>query len=870
MKKNMQICWLSNMQTFTVRIYSTFLFALLSQLALAQFHDDFSDENFTASPTWTGTDQLFIVTESRLVLNGGKKDSVAYLSLPCSVSNPGVWEFDFSFRFNPSGANYSKVYLISDEPDLIAPLHGYFVMLGRNKDAISLYKQTGLTLTEIVKGRDDILDLSSIEARVKVTRDESGWKLFTDIGSNGVYTLEGSSEDNDIVESSHFGIVCTYTSTRSENFAFDDFNVSEVIAIDIAPPLLSAIEVVSSTKVQITFSEPLDEESAIRIDNYLIDGSSYPMEVVLAEDQRSVVLIFANEISQQTHSITISGVADINANHIDVFLSEFKYVLPAVTIGDDVIITEIFADPSPSVGLAEAEFIEIYNRSDKTFDLGGWSFTDGSSKATLPTFILAPKTYLVLAAESSSLHFQNALFLKGFPSLNNSNDALVLKDKNSTAIDSVNYDQSWYRDINKEDGGWSLELIDPDNLCAEGENWAASEDEKGGTPGFENSIIANKPDLHGPRLIAAFAVDSLTLRLRFDEKLEKPITSELQIETDPNLEKAHLRFSNPALTEIEVSVLSEIQKGISYSLTVTNIKDCAGNTISEEDAKTIFGMPEDADSSDVLINEVLFNPRPTGADFVEILNNSAKFINLHGWSISNSDNDKFAIITDSDLILAPGEYLAITPNVPALEGEYIQDQKVNFVQVKNLPSFDDDSGSVTITDSNGNAIDFFRYSKEMHSVFIKDDEGVSLERISSTATNESQNWASASRSVGFATPGLKNSNTLAFDQVEKPLLVEPEIFNPLSGQPNFALIHYNFEQSGYVANIKIFDSYGRKVREVANNDLLGTHGFYRWDGDRDAGSKASLGSYMIWFEVFNQEGTVKRYQRRVAIASSFE
>ncbi len=870
MKKNRQICWVSNMQTFTVRIYSTFLFALLSQLALGQFHDDFSDENFTASPTWSGSDPLFNVTDSRLMLNGGKRDSVAYLSLPCNVSNSGLWEFDFSFLFNPSASNYSKVYLISDESDLTTSLNGYFVMLGRSKDAVSLFKQTGSTQSEIVKGRDDILNVSVVEGRVKVTRDESGWKLFTDTGGNGVYTLEGTSDDNTMVESSFFGLVCTYTSTRSKSFSFDNFDVSEVAAIDNSPPALSAIEVVSSTEIKLIFSEPLEEQSATLIDNYLIDESRHPTEALLAEDQRSVVLRFSNDISQETHRITIYRVADLNANPIEVLHREFNYVLPFLSVADDVIISEIFADPSPQVGLADGEFIEIYNRSEKTFDLDGWSLTDGSSTATLPTFILSPKAYLILAAENSGQHYENALFLKDFPSLNNSSDALMLKDENSKTIDSVNYDQSWYRDIKKEDGGWSLEIIDPDNLCSEGKNWAASEDESGGSPGYVNSIMASKPDLDGPKLIAASAIDSVTLRLHFDEKLENPIPSDVQIETDPYLDIGHVSISKPALTEIEVSLLNQIQKATPYSLTVANIKDCTGNSIAEEYNKTIFGLPDDADSLDVLINEVLFNPRPTGVDFVEVLNNSSKFINLNGWSISNSDNGKSAIISNSDFILAPGEYLAITSNAPALEGEYIQDQKVNFLQVSGLPAFDDDSGSIAISDNEGNTIDFFRYSKEMHSVFIKDEEGVSLERISSSASNGSQNWASASALAGFATPGLLNSNTVTFERGEDPLLVEPEIFNPLSGQSNFALIRYNFEQGGYVANVRIFDSYGRTVRKIANNDILGTDGFYRWDGDCDEGSKAGLGSYMILFEVFNQEGTVKRYRKRIVIASSFE
>jgi hypothetical protein len=158
----------------------------------------------------------------------------------------------------------------------------------------------------------------------------------------------------------------------------------------------------------------------------------------------------------------------------------------------------------------------------------------------------------------------------------------------------------------------------------------------------------------------------------------------------------------------------------------------------------------------------------------------------------------------------------------------------------------------------------------MHSVFIKDDEGVSLERISATNSLSDQNWKSASSAVGFATPGYVNSNVLPESSITSEILkVEPEIFNPLGGQNNFALIHYNFEQGGRVANVKVFDSQGHPIKELANNDVVGTTGFYRWDGDRDDGTKANIGYYMIWFETFDDKGSIQNYQARVAIAASF-
>jgi hypothetical protein len=870
MKKNMQICWLSNMQTFTVRIYSTFLFALLSQLALAQFHDDFSDNDFATSPTWTGSDNLFIVTDSRLMLNGDNTDSVAYLATPCNVTSPASWEFTFSFRFNPSASNYARVYLISDQPDLTNALNGYFVMLGRDNDAVSLYKQNGFTYTEVLTGQHDLLNRISIDASVKVTHDNTGWKLFTDLTGNGEYKLEGASNVDDGTESAYFGVVCTYTATRSDKFGFDNFHVSGEVVADNIPPSLSDIEVISAKEIKLIFSESLDEQSATDFTNYVIDDSQTPTEAVLAEDQRTVSLFFLNELTQKKHSITVSGISDLHENTMDILQSEFVYILPVDANIKDVIISEIFADPSPRVGLSESEFVEIYNRSEKTFDLAGWTLTDGSSAALLSEYILLPKSYLILGPENSEQDFDQAVFLKGFPALNNGGDVLLLKDQNAAIIDSVNYDLLWYANTDKEEGGWSLEVIDPDNLCSEHENWSVSEDERGGTPGESNSIQASKPDLQGPLLLSAFALDSLTLLLNFNEKLEKPLPPDIVVLTVPPISIGQVKFSNAALTQLEVSTNGKIERRATYSVTVSNVKDCTGNIIQEAVNTVSFGMPENADSLDVIITEVLFNPRTTGVDFVEILNKSAKFVNLKGWSINNTDNNGVAIVSDRDLILGPGEYLAITPNPGALKGEYILSNEKNFLQLKNLPSFNDEAGAVAIADGKGLVIDYFRYSKEMHSIFIKDDEGVSLERISNSDLPHFQNWKSASASVGFATPGYANSNTIDFKLAEAPLTVEPEIFKPLSGQPSFTLIRYSFEQGGYIANVKIFDSQSRIVKELANNDILGTKGFYRWDGDRDNGSKASLGSYMVWFEIFNDKGDVHRYQRRIVVASSFE
>ena len=86
---------------------------------------------------------------------------------------------------------------------------------------------------------------------------------------------------------------------------------------------------------------------------------------------------------------------------------------------------------------------------------------------------------------------------------------------------------------------------------------------------------------------------------------------------------------------------------------------------------------------------------------------------------------------------------------------------------------------------------------------------------------------------------------------------------------NYTKINYNFDQGGYVANVKIYDAQGRTIKQLADNEILGTEGFFRWDGDADNGSKARVGYYVVAFEVFNDRGVVKTFRKRVVVATKF-
>ncbi|MFM9075632.1 MAG: hypothetical protein ACKORJ_08735, partial [Bacteroidota bacterium] len=83
----------------------------------------------------------------------------------------------------------------------------------------------------------------------------------------------------------------------------------------------------------------------------------------------------------------------------------------------------------------------------------------------------------------------------------------------------------------------------------------------------------------------------------------------------------------------------------------------------------------------------------------------------------------------------------------------------------------------------------------------------------------------------------------------------------------FTLIRYQFDEPGFMATVRVFDQSGHQIKVLVNNENLGTSGFFRWDGDRDDGGPAGPGFYIVFAELFDDLGHVKRFRRRVIVAA---
>ncbi len=858
---------IQNKIVHTVILCAVFQFAIF-YLAKAQITEDFSDGNLSSSPSWTGDTAHFVITaDHRLRLMAPEKGQ-SYLATASDAIDSAEWHFYVKMAFNPSSNNYTDVYLVSDKENLTGPLNGYFVKIGNTPDEVSLYRQSGMPwdAVKIIDGQDDRVDMGTVELVVKVMKKGHKWELFTDVGADGNFVLEGAATDSTHVFSKYFGIVCRYTVTRKDKFYFDDIFIKGKAWQDSAPPEVDTVYALSDSSLVVKFNEKITISSALRPVNYNLDlGVGNPAAVTMQGDS-AAQLIFAQKLKDMTeYTLSVTGVEDLFSNVMKPAAVSFTYYKPYTPVFGDLIITEIMADPAPPAGLPEYEYLEVFNTTERPINPEGAILVVGRDTARLPDFTIQPGGYAILAKQSAVAFlrpFGHVAGVKSWPVLNNDGESIALYNDQGGILFSVEYDDSWYRSIDKDGGGWSLEMMDTRFPCKGKGNWTASADPSGGTPGRANASQNTLTDFTPPEISSVGAVGDTSVLIRLSEKIPPQAMEKVEIFTEPKIGIKSMSLTVPQLHEIRAYFDGKISEGGLYTLTIKGLRDCPGNV--REKTQGTFILPEAADSLDIVINEILFDPQPGGVDFVELYNRSGKYIDLWGWRIAN---EKTAIITDAPRIMAPGGFIVLTEDADILLNHYPSTKTDNVLEVADMPPFNNDEGDVAVIDAQGKVIDFFHYESDYHAAFLRDEEGVSLERIDPDGpSNDPANWHSAAAAAGNATPGYKNSQFMQGD-ADDAITVEPRVFDPgSSGADNYAMIKCRFSQTGNMLSIRIVDASGRLVKTIASHVSAGTVADFKWEGDSDRGGAVRLGPYIVFVEVYNIDGMKKTYRKKVVVA----
>lgn len=543
----------------------------------------------------------------------------------------------------------------------------------------------------------------------------------------------------------------------------------------------------------------------------------------------------------------------------------------------DIVIDELMTDPTPQISLPNNEWIELRNTSSTAFNLSGWRISDaGGQSGPMPSYNLLPDSFVIVCTASAltamSAHGP-AIAVTSFPSLDNTGDIIYLRSPQNKIIHAVNYTDAWYKNELKKEGGWTLEMIDTKNACSGLSNWKASVDAKGGTPGKKNSIDAINADDTAPQLIRAYATDSININLVFDAPLDsiKAATiANYTISDGIGIPQTATTIA-PLFDKVNLKLNAPLSRNKIYTITATAITDCAGNIIDDKNIARA-GISEAAAGSDIIINEILFNPKSNGTDYVEIYNRSNKIVDLQQTYIASRNTagvtSNIKQLSAENYLLFPHDFIVITEDAGIIKRDFITKNMDAFITVPSMPSYNDDEGDVIILNAQGDITDDLKYNEKWHFKLIDNREGVALERIDYNApTQQQDNWHSAATSVGYGTPGYKNSQYKITDGVQGAISVTPEIVSPDNdGIDDFATVNYSFPSAGYVANITIFDAAGRPVRFLQRNALCGITGNYRWDGLGEKNQKLPVGIYIIYTAVFNTEGKKKQFKNTIVLA----
>ena len=542
----------------------------------------------------------------------------------------------------------------------------------------------------------------------------------------------------------------------------------------------------------------------------------------------------------------------------------------------DVIISEIMADPTPQVGLPNNEWIELKNVSGVTINLQDWRILDASGQSgPMPAFNLQPDSFVIVctgSAVTAMSQFGRTIAVTSFPSLDNDGELIYLRSAQAVTIHAVNYSVDWYQNAVKADGGWSLEMIDTKNPCAGMSNWKASVDTKGGTPGKKNSIDGVNTDQTPPALINSYSRGANIIILNFDEPLDSVNASNAANYTISNsITILSAQAIGPLFNSVQLNLGTPLQAQTIYTVTINAVTDCKGNAIGNRKQAQV-GLPQDAVANDIIINEILFNPRSSGFDYVEFYNKSNKIIDANKLTIANRNSlgalNSLKKLSEVPRFILPGEYVVITEDVASLNMQYFVQNPNAILIVSTLPSFPDDAGTVVLLNAQGNVVDEVKYNDDWHFDLIANDEGVSLERIDPDGSStDKNNFHSAASTAGYGTPGYKNSQYKQTAVTMATMAITPKIFSPDNdGTDDIATIQYSVSQPGFVANITIFDAAGKLVRHLVKNNTLGLTGSWNWDGLNEQSAKLPIGTYIIFTELFNLNGKKERFRNTIVLA----
>lgn len=724
-------------------------------------------------------------------------------------------------------------------------------------DGVPLAYISSLSLTNtsdeiiLTDGNDDVLDkvMYSIDWYNDAVKDDGGWSL------ERISPNTSCSGRND------------WGSSLNETGGTPGLENSIFSIVTPESPLVLSSGVADSSSIYIVFNQSMDTTSGWQPPFTLPAGYTIVSKHWTTDLDR-VNLRFADEFIPNT-PLSLSVNAYMNCYGMLVDSSLLYFTVGFDPQPGDVIINEIMSDANGTnqTALPTADFIELYNRSGHLLELSELTINSDGFRDQVT---LMPDSFLVIGDISDIAEFngiQSFVAMDDFPSLYE-NGLLIKLEYRGNVIDAVEYNKSFYNDAAAESGGQSIERINPFDVCDAPDNWAACNYAAGSSAGMRNSVYNVSIDSISPVFQNIIYDNNNYLTLVFSEPISTDSVDIIATVNGVSISSALIGVAGLYGNELLIP-LGNVSVGELFDVTISGVSDCWGNF--SQNLRSTFSIPDTVyNAGDLIINEILYNPKDGGYDFVELYNPTDKSISLAGWGIADATNGEMNtvdLLTDRGFILLPDDYVVLTRNGSLLPSLYPATVSSRILRVDGLPDFSSDDEVYLLTPEEA-LCDYLNYDEDMHFDLLNSTDGVSLERISaSIPTNQRENWNSASSSVNYATPGYLNSQQSEVRDAGA-FGADPSIFSPDNdGYQDNLLFSYELEEVGFVGNLRIYNDKGQEVRHLIKSELLGREGKFIWNGLSELGAELPVGAYVAILEVFGLSGEVKNYRAVCVLAA---
>ncbi len=783
------------------------------------------------------------------------------------------WSFLIRYGCDPSSSNNWSVFLMSDtEPSAMLPgegVDGYAagVNMTGYDDTLRIWKVKGSSITSVVTSKINWQNNIGIDSAVRIfaERTPTGkWKLSVS-RPDGKFLDTSEGSDNELLGNHWFGIFYKYTSTRDRLLWIDDITIQGRFYEDNEPPVISRLRVAGTRSVEVSFSEE-PSPASVQPGNFTLNGAATEPVAVRRKSAKEFLVIFSEHfLNKKSNSLGLKELCDKAGNCSENVTLQFIPVFPEP---GDVVINEIMADPVPTVSLPPVEYVEITNLTTFDFNMKNWKLEAGSRFERLPDLILRASTHLIICSSADTAAFKKYGFvtgLKQFPPLSDTRMILSLSDSTGNMIHCVEYDSRWIGSQLKASGGWSVELKDAMFPFYEDGNWAVSVSRSGGTPGMDNSVAERNPDEYFRGIMNTFPKDSLSVLVKLSE-YAPGIDSCIDFFIDRGIEITNIAPACQLRRSFLLHADKPLQRGLTYRLEVAaDITDFAGNTPGK--GSFDFGIPDNAQRSDMLFNELLFNSLPGDPDYIELYNNSDKIIDASTlWVASvnttTGDTSSLVQVSEEQRCIMPQSYYAITTDISKILNRYPSSDEEFIFRVNSLPAMNDESGHLILLSRELDVIDNVTYNSDMHYSLLKNTEGIALEKIVRDGPSSLYAWHSASESSGWGTPGAENSADIQLDHKPEEITFSSTKITPdNNGFEDALVIDLSTNENGNIVTITIFDETGSIVRKLTDRFLAAPETSFIWDGNADDGTLVSRGIYIVFIEMYNSAGKVRNWKK---------